>query len=112
MLSGVFDRHPTLKLMMTEVRADWLPATLGRLDEAYEHRNAFSSRHKSSEWWRTNCLAGVSFMHKSEVEMRHEIGVESMNFGRDYPHGEGTWPNTFDYLRDDLLLVFPSMKCV
>ena len=32
--------------------------------------------------------------------MRHEIGVEVMGFGRDYPHGEGTWPNTRDYLRD------------
>jgi len=28
MLGGVFDRHPNLKLMMTEVRADWIPATL------------------------------------------------------------------------------------
>jgi predicted TIM-barrel fold metal-dependent hydrolase len=101
MLGGVFDRHPKLKLMMTEVRADWLPATLGRLDEAFDvHRNILSTRHKPSEWWQTNCLAGVSFMHKSEVAMRDEIGVESMNFGRDYPHGEGTWPNTFDYLRD------------
>jgi hypothetical protein len=23
-----------------------------------------------------------------------------MGFGRDYPHAEGTWPNTSDYLRD------------
>jgi hypothetical protein len=32
--------------------------------------------------------------------MRHEIGVESIAFGRDYPHTEGTWPNTDDYLHD------------
>jgi predicted TIM-barrel fold metal-dependent hydrolase len=101
MLGGVFDRHPQLKLMMTEVRADWLPATLSHLDELYDrHRGQLPSRRKPSEWWRSNCLAGVSFMHKAEVEMRHEIGVESMSFGRDYPHGEGTWPNTTDYLRD------------
>ena len=36
MLGGVFDRHPRLRLVMTEVRADWLPATLGHLDAAYE----------------------------------------------------------------------------
>lgn len=101
MLGGVFDRHPQLKLMMTEVRADWLPATLDHLDEVYaQHRADVPSRRQPSDWWRSNCLAGVSFMHKSEVEMRHEIGVESMSFGRDYPHGEGTWPNTLDYLRD------------
>lgn len=40
----------------------------------------------------------LSFMHKAEVDMRHEIGVSKMMFGRDYPHSEGTWPNTRDWL--------------
>jgi predicted TIM-barrel fold metal-dependent hydrolase len=101
MYGGVFDRHPGLKLLMTEVRADWLPETLARLDAAYDERRAdIPSKRKPSEWWESNCLAGVSFMHKAEVEIRDEIGVESMCFGRDYPHAEGTWPNTYDYLRD------------
>jgi hypothetical protein len=100
MYGGVFDRHPGLKLLMTEVRADWLPDTLQRLDAAYdEHRADIPSRRKPSEWWESNCLAGVSFMHKVEVEIRDEIGVDGMCFGRDYPHAEGTWPNTYDYLR-------------
>jgi predicted TIM-barrel fold metal-dependent hydrolase len=101
MLGGVFDRHPGLKLMMTEVRADWIPATLAHLDRSYDgHRDDVPSRRRPSEWWASNCLAGVSFMHRSEVAMRDEIGVEAMAFGRDYPHAEGTWPNTLDYLRD------------
>jgi predicted TIM-barrel fold metal-dependent hydrolase len=101
MLGGVFDRHPRLKLMMTEVRADWLPATLGYLDEVYaKHREDLPTRRRPSEWWRSNCLVGASFTHKAEIEMRHQIGVKSMGFGRDYPHAEGTWPNTLDYLRD------------
>jgi hypothetical protein len=36
MLGGVFDRYPDLRLVMTEVRADWLPATLRHLDDVYE----------------------------------------------------------------------------
>ena len=100
MFSGAFDRHPDLKLMMTEVRADWIPATLRYLDAVYEQNRAdLPARRRPSEYWQTNCLAGVSFMHKAEVEMRHEIGVETIDFGRDYPHTEGTWPNTGDYLR-------------
>jgi hypothetical protein len=39
-------------------------------------------------------------MHKVEVEMRDELGVETILFGRDYPHPEGTWPKTPDWLRD------------
>jgi hypothetical protein len=100
LLGGVFDRHPGLKLMMVEVRADWVPATLWHLDAVYaEHRDDVPAKRPPSEYWATNCMAGVSFMHKSEVEMRHEIGVETIDFGRDYPHTEGTWPNTMDYLR-------------
>jgi hypothetical protein len=32
--------------------------------------------------------------------MRYDIGVETISFGRDYPHAEGTWPNTADWLSD------------
>jgi hypothetical protein len=39
-------------------------------------------------------------MHKSEIAMLDEIGADMVTFGRDYPHAEGTWPNTLEYLRD------------
>jgi len=101
MLGGVFDRHPDLKLVLTEIRLDWIPATLRHLDAIYdEHAANLPAKKKPSEYWPTNCLAGASFIHKAEVGMRHEIGVETVLFGRDFPHPEGTWPNTRDYLRD------------
>ena len=101
MFSGVFDRHPDLKLMMNEVRGDWVPATLQLLDQVWAtHRDDLSARRPPSEYWATNCQAGLSFVHKAEIAHRHEIGVETMSFGRDYPHSEGTWPNTVDWLAD------------
>jgi predicted TIM-barrel fold metal-dependent hydrolase len=101
MLGGVFDRHPQLKLLLTEVRADWIPATLRHLDAIYESNRAdLPAKRKPSEYWHSNCQAGASFVHKAEVEMRHEIGVDTIAFGRDYPHPEGTWPHTKDWLRD------------
>jgi predicted TIM-barrel fold metal-dependent hydrolase len=99
-MSGVFDRHPNLKLFMTEVRADWIPPALRHLDALFdEHRAELPAQRRPSEYWEENCMAGLSFMHTSEVEMREEIGVHKILFGRDYPHTEGTWPNTDDYLR-------------
>jgi hypothetical protein len=101
MLNGVFDRHPRLKLLLTEVRADWIPATINHLDKVYEeYRADLPALKRPSEYWHSNCLAGASFIHKAEVAMRHEIGVDTIAFGRDYPHPEGTWPNTKDWLRD------------
>jgi predicted TIM-barrel fold metal-dependent hydrolase len=101
MLGGVFDRHPGLRLFMTEVRGDWLPPTLRQLDTAYQataKTGVVGAKRAPSEYWGTNCFVGLSFIHRAEVEMREEIGVESILFGRDYPHPEGMWPNTGDWL--------------
>ena len=101
MLGGVFDRHPDLKLELTEIRLDWIPATLAHLDGIWErNRNVLPAKRSPSEYWRTNCLAGASFIHKVEVERRHELGVETILFGRDFPHHESTWPQTSYYLQD------------
>jgi predicted TIM-barrel fold metal-dependent hydrolase len=100
MLSGVFDRHPNLKLMLTEIRADWIPTTLRHLDQMWEaHRAELPATRPPTEYWASNCLVGASFIHKAEVEMRHQIGVNTISFGRDYPHPESTWPHTGDWLR-------------
>ena len=100
MLGGVFDRFPRLKVMLTEIRLDWIPATLAHLDEVYEkHRDQLPAKCRPSEYWPTNFLAGASFIHKSEVEHRHDLGVETILFGRDFPHPEGTWPHTKEFLR-------------
>lgn len=98
MLGGVFDRHPRLKLVLTEVRASWVPATLAALDEAAAE-SAVSLALRPSEYFERNCAVAPSSTHRSEVEMRHDIGVHKMLFGTDYPHHEGTWPNTREWIK-------------
>jgi predicted TIM-barrel fold metal-dependent hydrolase len=100
-LGGVFDRHPRLKVLLTEIRADWLPALLDHLDGLFEqHRADLPTTRKPSEWWRSNCTTCLSFAHKAEIENRHQIGIDTIAFGRDYPHPEGTWPNTREWIQD------------
>jgi predicted TIM-barrel fold metal-dependent hydrolase len=101
MLGGVFDRHPRLRLLMTETRGDWVPATLRHVDAAYERDRAdLPAARRPSEYWHENCLMSLSFVHRCEVAMRHDLGIGNVYFGRDYPHAEGTWPNTADWLSD------------
>ncbi len=101
MLGGVFDRHPGLRLVMTEMRADWLPMTLRALDEVFvRDRAELPAKHSPTEYWHSHCLTCPSFVHKAEVAMRYELGIETVAFGRDYPHNESTWPNTKAWLRD------------
>jgi predicted TIM-barrel fold metal-dependent hydrolase len=98
MMSGVFDRHPKLKLVLTELRADWLPATLAFLDEQF----AKQARHlklSPSEYFYRNCAVTPTSPHRVEVQMRHEIGVDHFLFGADIPHPESTWPHTRQWIR-------------
>jgi hypothetical protein len=97
-LSGVFDRYPTLKLCLTEIRADWIPATLAELDRMFEAGD-FKAKLKPSEYFRQHVWVTPSSPMRSEILDRHAIGLEHFMFGVDYPHSESTWPNTADWIR-------------
>jgi hypothetical protein len=45
-----------------------------------------------------HCLVGASSMARGEVAMRNEIGLQTLGFGTDYPHKEGTWPDTMAWI--------------
>jgi predicted TIM-barrel fold metal-dependent hydrolase len=98
MVGGVFDRYPGLHYVPTEARADWVPETLARMDARFARGDTPLTR-RPSEYWASNGFAGASFIHRAEIEDRAAIGIGSLMFGRDYPHPEGTWPNTKDWLR-------------
>jgi predicted TIM-barrel fold metal-dependent hydrolase len=101
MMGGVFDRFPKLKLVLNEIYIDWMPGTLACLDEEFEKRRGeLPAKRLPSEYWTTNGITSMSFPRKCEVEMRHAVGIDTVTFGRDYPHPEGTWPNTKMWLRD------------
>lgn len=96
--AGVFDRHPTLKIALTELRAHWVPAVLKYLDERCA-RERVPLKLKPSEYFDQHCVITPSCIRPNEVALRHEIGLNKMMFGVDYPHPEGIWPNTWDWIR-------------
>jgi predicted TIM-barrel fold metal-dependent hydrolase len=98
MAGGVFDRHPELKMALTEIRADWVPATFEHLDQVFADLQP-GCQSTPSEYFRRHCLVVPSSPHRAEVAMRHEIGVDQFGFGQDYPHWEGLWPNTLNWLQ-------------
>jgi predicted TIM-barrel fold metal-dependent hydrolase len=76
------------------------------LDYLYESKDFAHIRQvlpsKPSEYWKRQCYVGASSVSRAETDMRYEIGVENMMFGSDYPHVEGTWPRTYDWVRATL----------
>jgi predicted TIM-barrel fold metal-dependent hydrolase len=101
---GVFERFPTLDVAFTEMGADWIPSALQRFDAQYEspfERGIKEKLRKSpSEYWRSNCYVGASFLSRGECEIRDALGTDRIMWGADYPHIEGTWPSSDWALRD------------
>ncbi len=102
-LSGVFDRHPSLRVTFTEIRTEWVGAMLAHLERRFDaHR--FAERHlpaprmRPTDYWHTHCAVGGQ-LRPYEIRIRHQTGIEQLMFGTDYPHAEGAWPNTREWLR-------------
>ncbi|HBZ49075.1 MAG TPA: amidohydrolase [Halieaceae bacterium] len=100
---GVFERFPKLKASVTETGQGFLlPPMLRMLDHHY-HDTHFSAKlgdyrsHLSMspvDYFKRNCAIGASCMPRGDVEMRHQLGMDQLMWGSDYPHPEGTWPHT------------------
>ncbi|HXZ85652.1 MAG TPA: amidohydrolase family protein, partial [Myxococcota bacterium] len=110
--SGVFERHPRLKFVLSEQNADWAPYTIQSLDRIYE-RPMFAQVRKDlpsrpSEYWQRCCFIGASMLSRLECSMRAEIGVGNLMWGSDYPHAEGTWPHSRAALRETFAGVPPT----
>jgi predicted TIM-barrel fold metal-dependent hydrolase len=101
MAGGVLDRHPDLKIALTEIRADWVPATLAHLAARFSDVQVPCKR-SPREYWERQFLVTPSSIHRSEVATRQDIGIKQLAFGQDFPHWEGTWPHTLSWLQDAL----------
>ena len=87
----MFDRHPQIKVVFSEVRSDWLPDTLAYLDERFEKERHFT-KLKPSEYFERHCYVAPSSPRPAEMKQRREIGIDRMLLGVDYPHVKGLGP--------------------
>lgn len=107
--SGIFERHPGLGVAFTEQGSAWVIAALATMDYSYDGsylRRGFRDvvRRPPSEYFRRQCWLGSSIFSRAEIEARHQIGLDAMLLGMDYPHHEGTFAagGTTEYLRATL----------
>ncbi len=94
--SGALDRHPNLKVLISEGGATWVPQLADRMEEAYRQHTAFV-RPKLSRGPKEILYSQVyaSFQHDSSAVAAHTaMGYPNVMFGSDYPHVEGTFGHT------------------
>ena len=111
LLSGVFERFPKLRVVMTETGASWVPSLLERLDRTMSRINSTGQTGEiryhpeallpmlPSEYFKRNVWLGVSQPGPADADAISVVGVDHMMWGNDYPHDEGTYPFTREHLR-------------
>jgi predicted TIM-barrel fold metal-dependent hydrolase len=94
--SGVLERHPELRVGMVECGAGWLAWTLDAMDDAYREHHAWVRP-------RLEALPGEYFRRQGFVTFQRDpvglanvghTGAGCLLWGSDYPHPEGTWPDS------------------
>lgn len=100
--SGVFDRYPSLRVLVSEGGATWGPFLADRMDEGYrQHGAAVRPKLKKlpSEYLYSQIYA--SFQHdRSAIKANSAMGWQNVLWGSDYPHFEGTFGHTQETLHD------------
>jgi predicted TIM-barrel fold metal-dependent hydrolase len=109
LFSGVFDRFPRLRMGVTEAGCWWVPGLLWFWDRLYLGQKGSEKlgadpwkgalQMRPTEYFDRNCYIGASNTKRRELGLRYEIGVDNILWGNDFPHPEGTWPSTREWLR-------------
>ncbi|MFZ0664246.1 MAG: amidohydrolase family protein [Acidimicrobiales bacterium] len=100
MFSGLLDRRPDLKLLYAEAQIGWIPYLLERADDVWEtHRGWSESKlhcpQPPSFYYRRQ-IYSCFFKDRVGIDLLEYVGEDHIAFETDYPHQDGTWPNSRD----------------
>jgi predicted TIM-barrel fold metal-dependent hydrolase len=93
--SGVFERHPALRIVCVEADAGWVPHYMYRMDHAWK-RHRHYQQHGTltklpSEYFRENVY--TTFQDDwVAFQVAHLLNDERLMWANDFPHSDSTWP--------------------
>jgi len=93
--SGVFDRHPDLKVVLAEADAGWAPHYAYRMDAIYK-RHRFWNRCEElsrapSDYFYENVF--LTFQDDWTAFRCHDqLNSDRLMWANDFPHSDSTWP--------------------
>ena len=91
------ERHPGLRLVLTELPGAWWTATINELDSIHmlQDKTGMSPNRiprLPSDYARENVFVGASFQaHYESIAAVEQGYTANVLWGSDYPHVEGTW---------------------
>jgi predicted TIM-barrel fold metal-dependent hydrolase len=94
--SGVLERFPNLKMVFVETGAGWFAYCCERMDEAFEEHEQWVKpklKEPPSHYAKTQCHVTLG-ADRAPLLTREITGIEPLLWASDYPHPEGTFPES------------------
>ena len=101
MFSGALERYPDLKVVIGEAGLGWIPYVLDHMDLEWEDQFKDILKMKPSEYWYRQCYATYQ-TDVIGIKLIKELGEDNVMWGSDYPHPDGIWPDSQDFLKREL----------
>ena len=95
--SGVFDRHPKLKLVCVEGDAGWVPHFAHRLDHIYNRHRYVKKCKELSRLPSEQLFENVFLTFQDDLvafQVAHLLNPKRLMWANDFPHNDSTWPNS------------------
>jgi len=100
--AGVLEHRPTMKMVIGEAGTGWIPYILDRMDAEWEDQfKDLDLKMRPSEYWYRQCYA----TYQSDpvgVKLLEELGEDNIMWGSDFPHPDGVWPDSQEYIQKEL----------
>ncbi len=93
LLSGILDRHPTIKFVSVESGIGWIPFILETLEYQLSE-NAASHRYALTphEYFARNMYSCFWFERRNIADSVRQVGVDNVMFETDFPHPTCLYP--------------------
>lgn len=114
-LSGIFDRHPDLKVVSVESGVGWIPFILETLDyEMAENapRELAKLGKPPSEYFRSNMYATFWFENNRNKlpDLIEAVGEDSILFETDFPHPTCLYPDPLGTVEAKMSTLSPEAR--
>ena len=107
--TGVFERYPDLHVIMTEGYAGWLGFAIQFFDHHWNDSRFLDTVAPSVPGWAAKLDAAPGFYLKRQahatfmwdpiaIQNRHVTGTDCLLWGNDYPHREGSFPESREWI--------------
>ncbi|WP_020694374.1 amidohydrolase family protein [Reyranella massiliensis] len=100
--SGAPERYPNLKIVIGEAGLGWIPYVLQHMDLEWEDQfKDLDLKMKPSEYWHRQFYATYQ-TDPVGVRLFDLLGVDNVMWGSDFPHPDGIWPDSQEFLDKEL----------